>query len=181
MDHLFWGSPTANRGVSLEGFLNAINSVFPVPVRQILQLAIGSRGLSWQRSNMLNRSQINDDGSWTNHYPKGLRVYNVAGIVKNDGLLDKGILGDALFDLFIDSQTHENDVIVAAPEARLNFLYFLENKDNPDQRRHNLRGQTNIESRYHPFYASHVPVVSDVNGMTVFIMNNQELPEQPCF
>ncbi|MCB0414393.1 MAG: hypothetical protein KDD50_08675, partial [Bdellovibrionales bacterium] len=178
----FWGSPTANKGIQFEPLLSAVHETIALPKRQVIQLAIGSRGLSWQRNNMLNRKLISENGVWTNHYPPKFRAFNVSGVIQRGNAFDKAYgLGDFVIDWFIDSEYHENDIIVPAPEARLDFIYYLENIDSPEASP--LRGRTYAVDSYHPFNYSHVPLplVDSVSGMTVFLMDNNQYQQSNAF
>ena len=134
----FYGSPVANSTAQGQ-FLRFMSN--KLPARQIQQLAIGSPGLTWQRVLMLNRkTSLTQDGDWTNPYPQDLKIFNFAGMIPDFTLFK--------FFKFEHPKDFEQDVVVSAPEARLDFLYYLESPQDPNAAP--IQGITNAVSDYYP-------------------------------
>ncbi|MBL6990426.1 MAG: hypothetical protein ISR65_11635 [Bacteriovoracaceae bacterium] len=176
----FWGSATANNSKklardrskkSLTDFGGKLKAKFydrlmgKLPEEQVTRLQVGSRGTAWQRlfmSNRPNKEQWckNPDieySKWNNPYPKSLKIINVAGLSTNvyRDLPGVAIATKKMFEDFIQPEIYEQDIIVGAPEARLNFIYNLESRWPGCP---NLLGRTTIDGAYYPINALHVPI-----------------------
>lgn len=149
----FSGSPTANLAVKYEKVFDLLKNY--LPIRQFNELAIGSPGLTWQRALVLQRKAFAEEGAgdlfggWRNPLPPDLVVTNVAGLIPS-----------AHFFQFIglDYPTpFEQDLIVGAPEARLDFLYYLEPDPAKGSAARVLSGMTHAAEAYHPIqFVSHI-------------------------
>lgn len=148
-----------------------------LPAGQIKQLGMGSATVAWSRSLMLDRyascpekissnmtpreilernlncekNEWSESLPWTARYPRSLRVYNVAGVISEEkeelslkGKLTNGLLSPIKF---------ESDVVVGAPEARLDFLYYVENRFGGKP----LSGRTHLAQAYYPTPSAHLP------------------------
>ncbi|GEM_PF-6019565 len=188
----FWGSPTANKGVSLENFIDGfISTIFKVlkktyPKEQISRLAIGGRGTSFQRIFMLNRPRYSDFGSnpeWEGLFDGQLNTYNVSGLLPTydpayreahlDGVLQN--ISAAIVNMFANPIYYENDIIVGNPEARVDFNYFIQNIDKGQP---SWRGQTKMagQEQFYPFHLSHIPMFDDkVMGIANILRKDIEI------
>ncbi|MBT4761091.1 MAG: hypothetical protein HOO06_05275 [Bdellovibrionaceae bacterium] len=187
----FWGSPTANVGAENDFTLDGLTQLGVMPANQIIELAVGSRGLGWQRNLMLQRGRIESFPKieeinkneyltkWPNPYGE-LNVYNVAGII-DDGYganIFQEVAQGAVSGGLTKSYDFENDIIVGASEARLDFLYYVEEYNKSNNSVTKYRGRTDVTDNYAVFDFAHVPALegfAGVPGMTKFLNNNTEL------
>ena len=167
----FWGSATANRGQSIKDILDYGGYVIDIdkyaPLEQLMRLAVGSRGTSWQRNFFLNRNATyewnwTEDTQWQSPYPEGLKVYNLSGDLAENYNLWQKTTGVGLLTSLIKAPRFESDVIVGSPAARLDTIFNIENikKEAPA-----FKGVTNITEGYYATKLAHIPVMG-ITGMT---------------
>ncbi len=187
----FWGSAAANKLVAINnnnklhkltigdfvpGNGNDIIEKLNLPLGQIKNLSMGSESVAWARSLMLDRNAVDTEEHWTSNtrwrsrYPKTLKVYNVAGVITG---LHKSIK-NAVQRQILKFEEMETDVVVSAPEARLDFIYYIENSD---PKKSPLSGRTNLGKGYYPVASAHLPGLEmaaiDIQGIATVTRANQ--------
>lgn len=179
----FWGSSMANAAVMNVELINNSFLANYLPPQQIIQLGIASRVLSWQRFFVMNRLHLYDFDiekevapntyftKWQNPYGD-LQVYTNGAIIDHAEKKWLAIAKKIGGDMILKSVEHENDMVVSAPESRLDFIYYIEDYNTKEDKVKKYYGRTQLSQSHYIFNQSHIPFgLLGVHGINEFYQN----------